>query len=148
MILKFDFLNKPIDLTRPVFDALVDVVMLPISDNDTLDLMDAEIEGMLQLWNLRAFTSNGDKFDRVGDVLWQLTDDYNPINGTSRDPTGFVRFRDIANEEDGEPNIATHVLSISQLTIDILRGVKSYKIPANFGEIKNPISGDLESPVR
>lgn len=48
MILKFDLLSKPIELTRPVFDALVDVVMLPTNENDTLDLMDAETNKELQ----------------------------------------------------------------------------------------------------
>ena len=42
MILKLDLVNRAMDLMCPEFDALMDIVMLPANDNDTLDLMDAE----------------------------------------------------------------------------------------------------------
>ena len=64
LIVEFDLINKPMDLTRPAFDAVLDVVMLPTNESDTLDLMDAaknqelqdaEFEGMIQLWNTPPF---------------------------------------------------------------------------------------------
>jgi len=41
LIVEFDLFNKPIDLTRPSFDAFIDMVMLPTNESDTLNLMDA-----------------------------------------------------------------------------------------------------------
>jgi hypothetical protein len=117
LIIEFDLINKPMDLTRPVFDALVDVVMLPTNESDTLDLMDAaknqelqdaEIEGMIQLWSMRPFAREWDEFDREDHTMWKLTYDTNPIDGV-RHPAGFVRFRDIARMRGRTDNKNPHI---------------------------------------
>ena len=152
LIIEFDLINKPMDLTRPVFDALVDVVMLPTNESDTLDLMDAaknqelqdaEIEGMIQLWNLRPFALEWDELDREAHTMWKLTYNINPIDGASRHPAGLVRFRDIASDKGGEQIIKIHILSISQLTIDMMRFAKSYKVPTNQGDMEIPMSSEM-----
>jgi hypothetical protein len=150
---KFDLINKPINLTRPAFDALVDVVMLPTNDSYTLELMDpvkneelhdAEIDGMLQLWNVRPFASEGDEHDVAeDDALWKLTYDIDPINSASRYPTGFVRYQDIELNDGGKRKIMTHVLSISPLTISMMRVAKSYKVPTDQGDMEIPMTGEM-----
>ena len=151
LIIEFDLINQPIDLTRPVFDALVDVVMLPTKESDTLDLMDAaknqelqdaEIEGMIQLWNLRPFAREWDELDREDHTMWKLTYNTNPIDGATRHPAGLVRFRDIASDKGGERIIKIHILSISQLTIDMMRFAKSYKVPTNQGDMEIPMTSE------
>jgi len=152
LIIEFDLINKPMDLTRPVFDAIVDVVMLPTNESDTLDLMDpaknqelqdAEIEGMIQLWSMRPFAREWDECDREDHTMWKLTYDIHPIDGGSRHPAGLVRFRDIAIDEGRERIIKIHILSISLLTIDMMRFAKSYKVPTNQGDMEIPMSSEM-----
>lgn len=140
------------DFSRPSFDALMDMVMLPTNESDTLDLMDAaknqelqdvEIEGMIQLWNIRPFAREWDELDRGNHTMWKLTYDIHPIDDAMRQPTGFIRFRDIASDEEGERKILTHLLSISPLTIDMMRFAKTYKFSTNKGDMEIPMASEM-----